>query len=216
MIPILNIKQLISKLIDFIYLDCVSSEKEEDTFLYQILYGVKDGNFDFYQQAKSLFLRDQGNPRNVRVLIEYPKDRNSFPCYVIREPGKRDGADNSIGKIRNYSSTGVPFYRDARSSDFEIMCLSANMFESVILSEVLYALLVASYDMLASQYETINFSIRELMAESEIMPMPFFIKSVSLSVSMNNIIPGLCKEELLSKVLFEDAGLAAYFLEGEK
>ena len=96
------------------------------------------------------------------------------------------------------------------------MCLSANMFESVILSEVLYALLVASYDMLASQYETINFSIRELMAESEIMPMPFFIKSVSLSVSMNNIIPGLYKEELLSKVLFEDAGLAANFLEGEK
>ena len=83
------------------------------------------------------------------------------------------------------------------------------------MSEVLYALLLAAYDILASQFETIDFTIRELMAENEIMPMPIFIKSVSLSVSMNNIVPGLLKEDLLKKVLFEDAGLEATLLSQE-
>lgn len=215
MIPIITIKQLISKLLEFIYVDSSSEKEEKDTFLYQILGGIKDNNFDFYEQAKSLFLRDQTNPRNVRILVEYPKDRTAFPCYVIREPGKRNGADNSIGKIKDYSNLGSYLYRDSRQSDFEIMCLSQNVYESIIMSEVLYALLLAAYDILASQFETIDFTIRELMAENEIMPMPIFIKSVSLSVSMNNIVPGLLKEDLLKKVLFEDAGLEATLLSQE-
>lgn len=100
MIEIIRVKQLILNLLEYIPKDLENHKNdEENTFLYRLLYGMKDGNFDFYQQAKSLFTRSSTNPRKIEVRLEFPKDKTGLPCYVIREPGKTKGPANSIGKL---------------------------------------------------------------------------------------------------------------------
>lgn len=212
MIPIIEIKQLVVNLINYIYQDSVETVNEEDRFLYKMFFGVKDGAFDFYTQALSMYSRNQDNPNNIKVVMEYPKDKTGLPCYVIREPGKSNGPDNSIGKISGFNSTGGYLYRDSRSSNFEILCMGVNMLQSIIMSETLYSLLLASYDLLAQKFITIDFTVKELMAETNLIPTPIFIKSIGLNVSMDNMVPSLINPNLLGKVIFEKAGLEATFM----
>lgn len=85
MIEIVKVKQFIVSILNYIPEDYrLHQGDEQNTFLYRLLNGMKEGNFDFYDQAKKLFLRGMTNPRNLRVLFEFPKDNTGLPAYVIR------------------------------------------------------------------------------------------------------------------------------------
>lgn len=201
MLQIVKIKKIIESCLEYVQTDFESKKNEKDSFLYKVLGDTQDGSYNFYEQAKNFFLRKETNPNNIKVLLEYPKDRTGLPAYVIREPGKRTGIANSIGKIESFMG-GVPMYRDTRQYGLEIMCFSVNMNESILMSEVLYALLLGSWDLLASQFLKIEFSMKELMMENRLMPTPIFIRSIGLELSSEEIAPGLVDTTLLGKIIF--------------
>lgn len=97
---------------------------------------------------------------------------------------------------------GVPMYRDTRQYGLEIMCFSVNMNESILMSEILYALLLGSWDTLASQFLKIEFTMKELMMQNNLMPTPIFIRSIGLDLSSEEIVPGLVDTSLLGKIIF--------------
>lgn len=214
MLQIIEIKKLVVGLLEYVRLDFEKYKDDETkTFLYKVLGEIKDGRFDFFEQSKSLFSRDINSPRGLRVLLEFPKDKSPLPCYVIREPGKREGPANSIGKITgSFYENGAMQYRDSRQYAFDIMCLTDNMLESITMSEVLYAMLLGVYDSLADRYNTISFDMKELMAQNDLIPTPIFVRSIGLDLSSEEYVPGLVDMELLGKVSFEDAGLEATLL----
>lgn len=211
MIEIVKVKQFVTSILKYIPEDYQNhKDDEQNTFLYRLLFGMKEGNFDFYEQAKKLFLRGQTNPRNLRVLFEFPKDNTGLPAYVIREPGADKGMANSIGKMTGQTFDGMNWQiRDNRYHNFEIMCLSDNMLESILMSEVLYALIMGAYNWLSTQYDMVEVRITELMTNQNVIPIPIFIKSVRLDLTLDQIVSSLVDEELLSKIAFEDAGIAA-------
>jgi hypothetical protein len=210
MIQIIRVKEIIKTVLAYIPYEYKSGKAEEDTFLYRLLNGVKDDNFDFYKQAKTLFTRSDSSPRKIAVTLEFPKDKTSLPCYVIREPGKIKGPVNSIGKLTgDIYPDGAWEVRDSREQGFEIMCLSDNVLESILMSEVLYGLLLGSYNLLAMNFSTIEINMTELMANTELIPLPIFIKSIRLDVSSEQIVSSLINSDFLSKIEFEDAGEAA-------
>ena len=211
MLEIIRIKDLVERVLEYIPLDIEKNkDNEKNTFLYQLLYGMKDGNFDFYVQSKNLFTRGATNPRKIEVRLEFPKDKSSLPCYVIREPGKEKGPANSIGKMTGgiYPS-GAWEIRDSRFQNLEIMCIADNMLESILLAEVLYALLMGSYNWLANTYSTVEINMTELMVNTEVIPLPIFIRSIRLDISTEQLYSSLIITEFLDKLLFEDAGKAA-------
>ncbi|MDY4173038.1 MAG: hypothetical protein SOY17_09895 [Evtepia sp.] len=201
MIQIVKIKKIVESCLEYVQTDFESKNNEKDSFLYKVLGDTQDGSYNFYEQAKNLFLRKETNPNNIKVLLEYPKDRAGLPSYVIREPGKKSGIANSIGKIESFMG-GVPMYRDTRQYGLEIMCFSVNMNESILMSEILYALLLGSWDILASQFLKIEFTMKELMMQNNLMPTPIFIRSIGLDLSSEEIVPGLVDTSLLGKIIF--------------
>lgn len=210
MLNIIYVKQLIEGLMEFIYQDINTTGPVEQTFLYRLLNGTKDGNFDFYQQALKIYSRTPNNPNNIKVVLEYPKDKTSLPCYVIREPGKDKGPVGNIGKIEGfYDDNGAQRFLDSRQSNYEIMCFSNNMLESILLSEVLYTLLIGAHDISAMVFDTLDYSMKELMIQQDLIPTPLFIRSIGLNVSYSQMVPGLVNNDLLGKILFERAEIAA-------
>lgn len=201
MLQIVKIKKIVEACLKYVQTDFESKTDEKDSFLYKVLGDTQDGSFNYYEQAKNIFLRKETNPNNIKVVLEYPKDKTGLPAYVIREPGKTGGIANSIGKIESFMG-GVPMYRDTRQYGLEIMCFSVNMNESILMSEVLYALLLGSWDLLASQFLKIEFSMKELMMENHLMPTPIFIRSIGLELSSEEIAPGLVDTTLLGKIIF--------------
>lgn len=207
MLQITQIKAIVTRLLIFIQED-YKNNVEEDTFLYKTFYGVKDGNFDFYEQGKKLFLRNDSNPRNLRVLLEFPKDKTKIPAYVVREPSKRTSEFNSIGKLTGqFDHTGKMILRDSRNYEFEVMCVSDNFLESILMSEILYSLLLGSYNILSQSFQSISFSMKEVMINADVIPLPFFLRSIGLNLTSDEHVPTIEEMPLLKKVLFADAGL---------
>lgn len=207
MLQITQIKAIITRLLIFVQED-YKNNTEEDTFLYKTFYGVKDGNFDFYEQGKKLFLRNDSNPRNLRVLLEFPKDKTKTPAYVVREPSKRTSEFNSIGKLTGqFDHTGKMILRDSRNYEFEVMCVSDNFLESILMSEILYSLLLGSYNVLSQSFQSISFSMKEVMINADVIPLPFFLRSIGLNLTSDEHVPTIEEMPLLKKVLFADAGL---------
>lgn len=207
MLQITQIKAIITRLLIFVQED-YKNNTEEDTFLYKTFYGVKDGNFDFYEQGKKLFLRNDSNPRNLRVLLEFPKDKAKTPAYVVREPSKRTSEFNSIGKLTGqFDHTGKMILRDSRNYEFEVMCVSDNFLESILMSEILYSLLLGSYNILSQSFQSISFSMKEVMINADVIPLPFFLRSIGLNLTSDEHVPTIEEMPLLKKVLFADAGL---------
>ena len=207
MLQITQIKAIITRLLIFVQED-YKNNTEEDTFLYKTFYGVKDGSFDFYEQGKKLFLRNDSNPRNLRVLLEFPKDKTKTPAYVVREPSKRTSEFNSIGKLTGqFDHTGKMILRDSRNYEFEVMCVSDNFLESILMSEILYSLLLGSYNILSQSFQSISFSMKEVMINADVIPLPFFLRSIGLNLTSDEYVPTIEEMPLLKKVLFADAGL---------
>lgn len=201
MLQIVKIKKIVEACLEYVQTDFESKTDEKDSFLYKVLGDTQDGSFNYYEQAKNIFLRKETNPNNIKVVLEYPKDKTGLPAYVIREPGKTGGIANSIGKIESFMG-GVPMYRDTRQYGLEIMCFSVNMNESILMSEILYALLLGSWDILASQFLKIEFTMKELMMQNNLIPIPIFIRSIGLDLSSEETVPGLADSSLLGKIIF--------------
>lgn len=201
MLQIVKIKKIVEACLEYVQTDFESKTDEKDSFLYKVLGDTQDGSFNYYEQAKNIFLRKETNPNNIKVVLEYPKDKTGLPAYVIREPGKKGGIANSIGKIESFMG-GIPMYRDTRQYGLEIMCFSVNMNESILMSEILYALLLGSWDILASQFLKIEFTMKELMMQNNLIPIPIFIRSIGLDLSSEETVPGLADSSLLGKIIF--------------
>ena len=99
MLPLIQLKKIVEKLIDYpIEEHNDQNLSESETFLYKLLYGQKDGIYDFYEQAKAIFLRTNKDPRKMRIQLEYPKDKTTLPAIILREPTRDEGDSNTIGK----------------------------------------------------------------------------------------------------------------------
>lgn len=185
MILIARIRQLVQSLLDFVQKDC-DSLPESQTFLYQMFWGLKDGSFDFYNQARELFLRRNTNPRKITVLMEYPKDKAHFPCIVVREPRKSPKM-TPLGGVGDQEVFGVAQYQresftTVTSSNVDLMCISDNFLESVLLGEALYALFEGARNTFEQEFVNFDFSMGEIIVENQLFPTPIVIKNINITV----------------------------------
>lgn len=185
MILIARIRQLVQGLLDFVQRDC-DSLPESQTFLYQMFWGLKDGSFDFYNQARELFLRRNTSPRKISVLMEYPKDKAHFPCIVVREPRKSPKI-TPFGGVGDQEMFGVAQYQrepftTITSSNVDLMCISDNFLESVLMGEALYALFEGARNTFEQEFVNFDFSMSEIIVENQLFPVPVVIKNINITV----------------------------------
>lgn len=211
MILISRIKQIVDGLLAYIQYD-YESVPETQTFLYHMFWGVRDGQFDFYEQAKALFLRKNTNPRKIQVKMEYPKDKSHMPCIIVREPGRSTDKPAPLGGYGapDPDSFGVPEYeregfRQPSLSKIDLMCFSDNMLESILIGEVMYALLIGARNTFEEEFAYFDFSTNELIAENNLFPQPILIKNVSIEVEDIGDYASIIRPEIVRRFIIEDA-----------
>ena len=64
MITIARIKQIVDGLLAYVEYD-YETVPEDQTLLYHMFYGIRDGVFDFYEQAKEIFFINIGVGNNA-------------------------------------------------------------------------------------------------------------------------------------------------------
>lgn len=207
MIEIAKLKIRVESLLDWVRKDYTQKTDKTETFLYRVLGGIKDDTYDFYEQSVAIFTRKSDTPYNLKVKFELPKGVADLPLIVIREPGRVDAGENTIGRVTqhvtNSDGSVSDIFMDSKKFTFDLMCISANTTESILISEVLYALLVGSLNTWASNYNKIDIGMKELISENNIVPYPLLFRTVTLTLTVPNFIPSIIDTELVDKVYFK-------------
>ena len=208
MITIARFKQIVEGLLYYVEED-YQTVPEEQTLLYQMFYGVTDRNFDFYEQAKAIFTRRNTSPRKVIATMEFPKDKTHFPCIVIREPGRGKGSVDPFGGFGAppLDEFGNDPYRregfvNSNRSDVQLMCLSDNMLESILIGEVLWTLLIGARNTLEQEFVRFSFNAEDLIAQNDLFPLPILIKTISVEIEDVNRYASIIRPELITKFGF--------------
>ena len=197
MILLFKMKQIVDGLLDWVQQD-YDNNKEEDTFLYQMFNGTENGRFNFYEQAKSLFLRSERSPRKLTTTFEYPKDRTPLPCVVIRETSKKFSEEMISGVGMEYFlADPESSYQEKESfyhlsdSSFSLMCFSDNTVESIMIGEVLYSLFYGAHNTFEEDFVSFKFNLSEIMVENQVFPVPLIIKNILVDVRIEDNIPSI-------------------------
>ena len=222
MILIARIRQFVQSLLDYVQED-FNSLPETQSFLYQMFWGIQDGSFNFYNQARDIFLRKNTSPRKITVLMEYPKDKAHFPCVVVREPQKSPKL-TPLGGIGGGNDTfGIPDYEregftNITSSKVDLMCVSDNFLESILIGEVLYTLMEGARNTLEQEFVNFDFSMSEIIVENQLFPTPIVIKNISIMLDEENRFASIVKNtnRLVRGIRFEPEVQCPYNCSGSE
>lgn len=213
-IQLVKLKKVVDSLLEYVKRDWDSANAggdEQNSFLYKVLEGASDDGFDFYSEAKSLFLRTDNSPRKINTRIIFSKDIAQTPTITIREPARLPGSFNSIGRDTG-SSFGVATdptryeneYRYAKRGEFEIMITASNQLQVIIISDVIYSLLLAGTETLNHTLDFVlhSLSLKELIANNELVPYPLYIRTITISTESEDVVPSIQRNELIEAINF--------------
>lgn len=165
-VPELKLYQIISALIDEVEKDFNRHMDEKDTFLFNLFGDPADltdnhtnklGKYDYYKQAKALFVgRKEGDhPRRVNLRMMFDAAKATVPTIHLTMPMEEDqnneigigesGAEGSM--IHNTkNNTLTPLYKRRFQTKYHLVCTSDQSQEVFIMYHVLRAAVISALD----------------------------------------------------------------------
>lgn len=183
----------------------------EESFLYRCIDDgdIADG-INYRELAVEIFTRPTTDHRSIETRLMFDTDRAMIPTVHIREPAKNKGKTDAIGYMGEdiYENLDGGLNEERKrsfGSQYELLITSANRHEVIIIEEVLLALLIGAQDTLAlyDPFYVFEFSVKELVANNQLIPDPLFIKGITLYVSYDKTYPNISTDEMLGRILFE-------------
>jgi hypothetical protein len=212
-IPITKVKAILDALITLIRSDydaAIANGTETECFLYRVLNGSALGDFDFYEQGVNIFVRTDASARQIQTRMGFDLGTSTLPTIYVHQPNEAMRGVNTIG----FGYDTNEFYTNADQSmvdklfrgfggTFEYVITSVNVMETILIYEVLHAALISSIDTFDEYFNNITFTGKELIAKSEQIPDPLFIKCIQLDVDYIKQVPRLTTpDQLITMVEF--------------
>ena len=93
LIPEIEIHNTLKAVLELIRLDFKQRSNEQDTILYKLLGANKLQRYELFEQAKTVFLEEEDNPRFLDVQMFFNMKRASIPTIHITLPSENPGQD---------------------------------------------------------------------------------------------------------------------------
>ena len=100
-IPENIIQSTVDNTLTFIKADWDSAVDKTKTALYDMWFGVSHGDYNYYEQAQTVFLKTDADNRKINIRPFYPKDQQRFPIIVVNAPSQNTGGEDGIGFDEN-------------------------------------------------------------------------------------------------------------------
>jgi len=207
LIKIIKVKQIVDALIKYVRDDYNNTVDKTETFLYRLLGDNTEGDYNFYEQAKEIFLRDDLKARKIRTSLMFNKNTNGAPHIHVRESSRVKGNFNTIGGIQGEQfiyedGSFSEQYRDTKRGTYEVLITSMNALDTILIAEVVYTLMYGAYETFQNEFSTFDFSLKELVFQNSNMAEQLFVKAITLDTQQENVIPSIITNEVLDKVNF--------------
>jgi len=216
-IPVTTVKKILDALLLSIksdYSAALESGVESDSFLYRVLYGSSLGDFDFYTQGVDIFTRTDASSRQLQTRMGFDLSPSTLPTVYVHQPTEAMRGIETIG----WGFDTNEFYTDSKgvetdklfrgaSSTFEYVITSPSVLETILIYEVLYAAVNSAIDTLIESFNNITITGKELVAKSDLMPEPLFLKTIQIDADYIKEMPRLSLMDYAHFVEFYKARL---------
>lgn len=208
-IKILEIIETSLKVIETNYNETLDKEK---TLLYRIFGLNQTGKYNFYEQAKDIFLRDNNHPRKIETRMMFDAQRANLPTIHISMPSESNGEDG-IGVdegyqesiVDNENKTITKTYTRVFDAQYNAIITSDNSLEVLCIYHLLKSTLIGIFDNIEFQgIRNPKLSGQDLQINSDIVPPHIFTRGIGIHCFYEQTVPSLQKEDFIKgfKVLY--------------
>jgi hypothetical protein len=204
-IPEITLFKILETIIKFIEIDFNNTTDENKTMLFKIFGDNQVGKFNFYEQAKDIFLRDNAHPRQIAVRMMFDAQRANLPTIHISLPSESPGADG-IGVDEGYQENDVDTENRTvnktytRMFDTQYNCIisSDNSTEVLLIYHLLKSMLIGIFDTMEfSGLRNPKLSGQDLQINSDIVPPHIFTRGVGISCSYEQTVSNVQQEKFI-------------------
>jgi len=174
-----------------------TSTPETLKYLYRLTDGLVFQKYNFYEQAKSIFLKDKGNPKYLHVSLGFDVDRHTPPHVHITLAGDQSHT-NSVAVGEGNES---PFFDDSYLDDeivsttvqnvfnrrykgtYDVVITTDNSNEGVMLSHIMRGILTSLIPSFSiAGLENLSISMQDLNPYTELVPKGIFVRVIRISL----------------------------------
>ena len=187
-----------------------NSATEEKTVLYKLFYGQKYELWDYYEQAKSLFLRKMGDAREIKTRMFFDVSRASIPTVHITLPGETSqynslgiGQGDNASEFDDVREEVTPTLSRNYKTTFHIIITSDNTIETLLIYHFLKNIITSMLDHV--QFEGIQNPIlsgNDIRIDSSIVPGHIFARALALDFFYETVTPRYFSSKVISDVIF--------------
>lgn len=206
--------KILSQFIDVIKADFNANTDERNTILYNMFNGISIGEYNYYKEAKSLLLRDAGDPNSLKVRLFFDTSRAGLPSIHITLPSESsDRGANGIGFDKGYEeayrSQDNTEYAEVNTRTFsityQIVCTSGNTFEVLIMYHLLKCLFISFIDSLElSGLQNPKISGQDLDLRDYFAPDIVFSRGLNVDFFYTVSVSEAIKQKTMAHVWIED------------
>lgn len=195
---------ILKKVIDFI-LNEIDSE-----YLSILFEGEKINNYDFYENAVSIFLKKKDNPRVIESHLFFNKDRAFLPTIHINLPSDNHSGDNSnmVDFEEKFETESSLNYRKISNrsyqSKFNIIFTSDNTFEVNIMYNTFKAVLQGNMYLLEQNgIRNAKLSGNDIVFSDGMMPIGIYAKALTIDGIYTFKAPSIKKYSAVTGIVVE-------------
>lgn len=199
MLPEIQIKKLLDFFINQI----------DEKYLYCLFGELNLGDYNFNENAKSIFLKQIESSRLIETHIFFNHDRAHLPTVHINLPSENMGGDNGIDwdnmeKPLNCTEGILKITPKSYISKFNLIVTSNNTFEVLIMYTVLKSLIQGNISVLElNGIRNVKISGSDIIFNEGFMPQSIFSRALTLDCTYT--FEGLSLKEIepIKRVIFD-------------
>lgn len=210
LIPEIKILEIIETAIKTVQIDFQENTDEKQSMLYFILGENTQGKYNFFEQAKDIFFRDNGHPRQIETRMMFDAQRAHLPTIHITMPSE-NAANDGIGVDEGYQESEInngkitKTYTRGFETQYNAIITSDNSLEVLCIYHVLKSLLIGIFDTIEfNGIRNMKLSGQDLRIDSDSVPAHIFTRGIGINCFYEQTVPAVQKETFINsfKILY--------------
>ena len=210
-IPEIKIYEIVAGCFQAVKEDFHQQTNEKDTILWQYFgdLPVFEGKFDWWNNAKDLFLREYDHPRRIETEMYFNGERAKMPTVHITLP-QESSQGNGIGVDTGYQpevwndATLEYNFTNTRMFDtqYHAIITSDNTLEVQLIYHFLRAMLITLFkEVDLSGIRNPKLSGQDLQINTELVPEHIFMRGLGINFQYEVTVPQLKNHKLITSII---------------
>tara|TARA_R100000734_G_C3298523_1_gene89445 strand:- start:74 stop:757 length:684 start_codon:yes stop_codon:yes gene_type:complete len=210
-VPEIEIFKVVSGIFEAVKKDFEQNVNEENTILYQYFgeLPVFEGKFNWWENAKDLFLRDFQHPRRIETEMYFNSERAKMPTVHITLPQETAGPDG-LGvdtgyQPEIYNETTLQYsFTNTRMFDtqYHAIITSDNTLEVQLIYHLLRGMLITLLKEIdLSGMRNPKLSGQDLQINTELVPEHIFMRGIGINFQYEVTVPQLKDHQLITNII---------------